>query len=331
MTDNRIYDYSDCDDEDKMNFLDFIEEVTSIYLDLKNFENDTNEMEWYDNKILKLIPLEYIQYQRLSKDNEEDTVELMEIVDDLYDNSNYHSLKYDILNAIEDKLNELKKMYHSLGTDPSTTDPNVFNGLISMQLINIHKKLSERCNVSPVLLKEFFDGTKLDHANSSDVVTIDFGDDYEEKYYETIRIIKHEIKKYADFDISYIIDQVETYFQNEKLYKLGKFVKVKEDLIKRLNEKFNSLVEKNTKKIKKNLKIEIMTDYMNECLSYTYHDKLYKLYKLFVLYPLLNIDINYEKNDYVEADANKNNDERKKLLGMIIKTRKQYEKVKSLK
>lgn len=317
------------EEKDKNNFSEFMVVVSSIYAELHDLEEDeTNEMLWFNRNIIKHIPREYILFQKVEADDKD--ADLVEILNELYEESNHQNLKFELLKAIKMKLDQLKKNYDDLGKETiDANDTNVFNDLIKSQLLTIYKKLSKACNIPITSLKELFSTTGLDLVDCSDDTEIEYSYNYEEEYYGCIELSKNQLDIYSNFNITCITNHIEKFFKNEKVYKLGRFINIKKDVIDKLKDYFDKLVENNIRKIKKNIKREIMTDFMNECLTYTYHDKLYKLYKLFVLNPLLTMDISYKDDDYIEPLEHK--EKRKSIADMIKKTQMQYDLIELIK
>jgi hypothetical protein len=152
----------------------------------------------------------------------------------------------------------------------------------------------------------------------------------EKYYYDHIKFINDGIQNYTKINIQCVKDIIDEYFRLEQIYKIERFQKIKEDLKNRIEIDFNDLLQKNIEKIKNTLENECVAKYlqnrqlsMSEC-----NNKIFGLYKLFVLYPLLKIKVEYTNNDYVESEEYKR--KRNELLDLISKTQRHYNSINNL-
>lgn len=314
------------DELNGLNFAGYIAVVNRIHSDSHSLEeNDTNEIKWFNENILQCVPDEYKKYEQCIQNNITIT-NLVSRMDELYNEFIHRDWKPRILQTITTKIDDLQFKYDNMGDE--NIDPDELNLMIGDFIHSIYDNIWDFCRVPIISLNELF----ADDMDRVDEVADGDEDNKSEKYHESKKLIDDNITNYSNFEISFIENIIDKYFEDEKNHKIVRFLKVKNDIIFKLNESFVLLTQGNIRKIHKNIERHMLSYFLtHDSLrpTYTYYNDTFRLYKLLVLYPLLNLKLDYGTEDYIESVEYQQ--KRTLLLETIDKTRNHYDFINKLK
>lgn len=318
------------DELDGLNFAGYVAVVNRLHSDMYSLEeNDTNEIKWFNENILSCIPDEYTKYSECIRDNIMIS-NLLTKMDVLYNEFIHRDWKPRMMRMIEVKINNLKSKYAKLGS--VDVCPDELNSVICSFIDAIYHDIRESCKKPIASFVELFEND--DEENEETEKNKSEKDDYrdieqcETEYYNNMKTIDTDMRSYASFDVSHIKNMIDRNFKNEKKYKLERFLNVKNDLIQRIENDFNTLTKENLTKIKDSVERYSIMKYLDDDVTTVHHNKIFELYRLLVLYPLLSIEISYDVNDYVESKEYKQR--RNILLESIAILEKHYDSIKTL-
>lgn len=294
-------------------------------------ENDGNEIKWFNENILDYIPDEYVKYATQIKDNIMIS-NLLSKMDNLYNEFIHKDWKPKMLKMIERKINDLKEKYKNMGD--LNIDPIVLNNVLYTFIDNIYDDIRTSCDEPVVSMSELFEKENDEENDEENDASCDEVDQYfdikqsEIIYHDKSKIINAVMHSYSLFDMSCIKDMIEYKFKNEKEHNVERFVDVKNDLIERMEKHFDELTKNKLAIIKESIEKYSIMKYLDDNVSIKYHNKIFELYRLKVLYPLFNIEINYSVDDYVESKEYKQR--RNMLLESIVILERHYDSINNL-
>jgi len=295
-----------------LNFAGYVAIINRIHLDkISLIENDTIEKKWFDDNIIECIPEEYNNYENLIRENVSIS-NLVQKIDQLYNKFINEDWKPRILESINDKLSGLVNSYSLLGEE-----------IIDNIKINnyIHKFLKS-------LIKQNLFESEIEYENDNKSIDIYSIDNYK-KFNKISSEIETTCDKNMDIFIANISLKISNYFNNEDIYKLKRFEKVNQllfdKIITYINDNENKLIS-----IKNNIKIYQTMQLLkcNVCDFNKINGRINLLLKYNIIYPLLNINIDFKQNDYVESDKYKKI--RNDLKNQINTVKINYDKIYSL-
>lgn len=166
---------------------------------------------------------------------------------------------------------------------------------------------------------------------SSEKVQRLYGIDFIKLYHNVDSIVENYLGK---FDVKFILNQINEYFDSENVYKLKRFTNVRKIVLELFDHQFNELKHDKFNIIKDEFKLIIFKDgivkYEPECVRYSYYTlfKLHYLFVLHILYPLSLFTVDLTLKDYFENDDYVA--KRVKLENEIKKTNEHYSKINSI-
>ena len=263
-------------------------------------ENDTNEINWFQQNIMSGIPESHRRESQIIFDNI--TINnLVKQLDKLYSKYIEKEWKPTVIQRITDKKNKIKSEYELLGKEITNID---LNSLIFMIKKNI--KMMCKNNYDNKLIDYF----KIESANPVDdnnIVTL--GKTLFQKYkkYDSCMedIVKIDYKIISTFITENIIPVIDNIFNDEQPLLLSRFTylkeKIKDEIVKSLLE----IMEHNIGIIKRSLTIKL-NDIIGESKEITvinssmqnYFSNLIKTLVFDKYFYLL--DINIEHRDFKE-------------------------------
>lgn len=312
---------------DELNGLDFagyIAVVNRTHPDSHSLEeNDIQEIKWFEENILQEIPDDYKQYKQLIQDNITIT-NLVTRMDELYNDFIHRDWQPRILAMITTKITDLQLKYNAMGDE--FIESNKLNFVISDFVNSMYEDVRKSCDTTMVSFNELFenkDETQDQNVNEDDEY------DRDDRYHESMKLINDNIQNYSNFEISYIKQRIEEFFESEQDHKINRFLNIKNDLLDKMTINFDRLKKENIKKIRKSVEKYMISNYLiNNSVNSSHYNEVFKLYKLLILHPLLKTTFNYNTEDYIESDDYKQ--KRKDLLESIANARSHYEIIDAL-
>jgi GTPase SAR1 family protein len=312
-----------------LNFAGCVAVINRLHFDTNSLEdNDGNEIQWFNQNILQSVPDEYKGHLQKIQDNIM-IPGLLSKMDSLYNEFIHRDWKPRILGMIETKIQGLKLRFREMGD--LDVNPNELNAQIKCFIDQIYHSIRGTC-VEPISsMSDLFQVNEDDENQSMRIKTRTKRLDIEESetaYYENMKTIDMIISSYRSFNVSYIHDLIEQRFRDEKKHNLQRFSDLRDDLILRIGKHFETLRSENLVKIKQSVEKYAIEKYLDDCVTIEYHNKIFELYRLLIMYPLLNIEISYGADDYVESKEHRQ--KRDVLLGSIQILEKHYDSIKML-
>ena len=301
-----------CTDElDGLNFAGCISVVNRVHSDVISLEeNDDNEKKWFSENILNCIPDGYKQYENKIKDNI--TISnLLRQMDALYSKYINTNWKPRVLSEINDLIQKLDVEYENLGdiVDEELTDE--INKLINKYVKSIY---------DTEIHEQFYQKYKM--FNNSLL------NKYEE-YYAILENINKMNDYYVQKDHKLIVEKIKNDIKNIEQYKMYRFEKAITSLGEKIFIALCGLSGVHMGNIKK-MTIDCLTrNVVLEDRGYSSYEHIFsEYYKLFVLYPVFNLEKKFLIEDLEENDEHK--EHRKRIIGKITNSQKSYSTIKNL-
>lgn len=322
------------DELNELDFAGYVAVINRVHSDSYNLEeHDKNEISWFYDNLLEQMPDEYIKHEQEIRNNI--TINnLILKMDDLYNKFIHDDWKPRILEMISHKLDYLKNEYIDLGDD--TISCNELNHVIRNYINFLYQTAQSQSqhyykitDLKNLFVEDLNDVDEYDDEN--DYIDSKYDND-QEAYHGCIELIDAEIEKYTNFDSTFITCCIDDYFGSDTKYKLKRYVNIQNNLKNTLQKDFELLAQENVKKIGNIIKDYALRYYVegNRTLYATINEKIFEMYKLFVLYPLLilNLNICYNDSDYVESNEYKQ--KREDLLKQINQVQKHFDSITNM-
>ena len=272
-------------------------------------ENDICEIKWFDDQIFRYIPQEYIEHLQLIKDNITIT-SLITNVNRLYTHHIETIWKPSLLNDIRNKLLNQMLRHDTMWAPITENNLTELNELIG--------RIVQSCsdNYPCVLI-------------SDDIQAIDKQADVSEferacKYHTLIDVVDKLTQQYNLLDICTILLSIENHLYTEKKYNMKRFESIYCALSEDLHNRFN-ILSRSTDLINRRMKKYILDEYMKGSRMVSIDnilENMQKMYRLFVVYPLITQINKFTCSDFEESDTYIC--QRNKLMNDIDRTLSHY-------
>lgn len=329
-------------------------------------ENDINEVKWFETNILNGIPNDYMQYEKQIMENIT-IINLIKKMNELYSEFMKTEWKPRILSQITNKMEKIKLKYKNLGPEDldivkinmclTQFSHDMFNNIcgtfsghifkisdlfkpsrpIDKPIINNHislptisekiKIIAQRCETFKFKNEEIKENDFHDMLPDIDVEDVPI----ENNYYSLIQYIDLLCAKYKNIDMTFIEQKIRSFFKDDTLIVLSRFEKIESIFMSDLMNNYNRNII-NIDSISNICKTDLLNKYISDnitCDAKSYYDKMiFKLYKLYVLYPMLWINVNYDEVNYVESENH--TIKRQKILEEYLEIQKHYNNIMSI-